>query len=119
MNQVMFNGSLTFSSLKMRLLYEIWHSTGQLENDGHGLASSNHNLIALRLLSLRSFAASYGLIVKLFFPGAHLSCCRKFIQQRYGSFVIVCSDTRLGRGGEVFDELEDISCYISNSRQSV
>jgi hypothetical protein len=79
----------------MRLLDEIRHSRTQLEHNTHRRTTSHNNFITLRFLRFLSLAASRSLVVQLLFSRAYLGGSRELVEQRNGSFVVICCDARL------------------------
>jgi hypothetical protein len=103
----------------MGLLDEVRYSARQLEDNGHGFATANHNLVTLRLLRPWSLRASRSLIVQLLLTRPDLSCSSKFVQERNGGLVVVRGNTRLWRSSEILDELEDFTGSLRHSMQGV
>ncbi len=64
--------SFTFCCLEVRLLDEVGHPAGELEDDRHGFAATHDRLVALwPSLALESFAStSRSLVVQLLVSGS-------------------------------------------------
>lgn len=105
---------LTFASLQMTLLNEIWHPSTHLKHNTHRRATPHNNHIVLRLLGFRLSTSPRSLIVQLFFSCPGLCRSRELVQQRNSSLVVISCDTR---GSHVLDERKYVACGVSYARK--